>query len=402
VNCPSWNPELEVEALAAHEGLADRGELSRPQAEPITVASVWQMESPEVADQALGKSLEAFVYRRDGHPNDASLAHKLAKLHAAEGAVLTAQGMSAIAAVAISTLAPGKSIWLGEELYGKSHRLCQRFLAPWGSQVRLFDPTHPRDLDSLQKASVAMVLVETLSNPRLKVADLAALAQSTHAAGGILVVDNTFATHLLCQPLKLGADVVVESLSKQVNGHSDSMLGMVAIKQGEMVGRIQDAVSTFGMASSPLDCYLTQRGLLSLGVRMERACLNAAKLAEALSSRVGQELTDIDYPGLERHPQHALATKQLRGGYGWMLTLHLDLSRVDLHKFFARLRPEIPFVPSLGDTSTTVTHPISTSHRGLSADERRRLGIDHGTVRVSCGLEPTDWLVDRFMTGIST
>lgn len=395
-----WNADLEYRALTAG-GLAEsastadtRHSPSRPQAEPISVASVWQMNSPDAADAALSGN-GAFVYRRDGHPNQRSLAEKLALLHGAQRAVITAQGMSAIGAVALAALQPGSQVWLGHELYGKSSKLFDSDMARWGVATRWFDPTSAADIDKLKSSKTDLVLIETLTNPRVRLPQLGALAAATHAAGGILLVDNTFATHLLCQPLRHGADLVVESLSKQVNGHSDSMLGMLAGNDMELLERVRDVVSTFGMASSPLDCYLTHRGLMSLAVRMERACANALKLAQALEAL--EQVTCVDYPGLPSHPQHRLAGEQLRGGHGWMLSFHMDFTRAELQRLFSRLQPEIAFVPSLGDVSTTVSHPATTSHRGLSPPQRQTLGIGEGTIRVSCGIEPTEWLLERFL-----
>jgi cystathionine beta-lyase/cystathionine gamma-synthase len=357
------------------------------------------MESTAAADLALSGESGAFVYRRDGHPNERTLAEKLALLHGASRAVITAQGMSAIGAVALATLAPGAQVWIGDELYGKSSKLFCGEMARWNVTTRSFDVTSAADIAELAASRVALVLIETLSNPRLHVPDMAAIAAATHAAGGLLMVDNTFATHLLCQPLRLGADLVIESLSKQVNGHSDSMLGLVAGKDAHQLKRIQDVVSTFGLASSPLDCYLTHRGLMSLAVRMERACANALALASKLSELAAVET--VDYPGLPHHPQHALAARQLRGGFGWMLSFRIKANDQQLQHLLDRLKPEIQFVPSLGDVSTTVSHPASTSHRSLSAAARGQLGIGLGTIRVSCGIEPTDWLVERFLSALA-
>lgn len=387
-----WSEQLETWALAAPQPSPGQ---DQPQAESISVASVWQMESPTTADEALAGKSGAFVYRRDGHPNERSLSAKLAKSHHAARAIITAQGMSAIGAIALATLKPGDQVWIGHELYGKSIQLFVGEMTRWGVITRTFDPTSEAELEELSKSSASLVLVETMSNPRLRVPDLAAVAGATHSAGGLLLVDNTFATHLICQPLELGADLVIESLSKQVNGHSDAMLGLVAAKDIDLANRINSVVSTFGMASSPLDCYLTHRGLMSLALRIERACNNALALAQSLSKHA--MVKSVDYPGLETHPQYHLASSQLCGGYGWMLSFTINGSQVDVERVFRALRPEIPFAPSLGDITTTVSHPATTSHRVLTVPQRQQLGIEDGTIRVSCGAEPTDWLVQRFV-----
>lgn len=397
---PPWDPELEFTALEVqHAG--DGSE--RPQAEAISVSSVWQMDSPQAADDALaGKAsssgkegTSAFVYRRDGHPNDRNLAGKLAKLHAAEAACVTAQGMSAFAAIALSCLKPGAKVWIGDELYGKTSKLFLSDMQHWGVQVHLFDTCSKEDLERLASNEVDLVIAETITNPRIRVPDLSELARVTHKAGGRLVIDNTFATHLIARPLVFGADFVIESLSKQVNGHSDSMLGLVCGSDAKAMQPVSDAIKTFGLASSPLDCFLTHRGLLSLGLRVERACKNALALARALETL---HVIRVDYPGLTTHPQHELAKRQFQGGYGWMLTINLDIDRKTVDEIFQRLKPEIQFVPSLGDASTTISHPCTTSHRGYSHEQRNALGIGEGTIRISCGVEPTEQLVEKFIS----
>lgn len=394
IPCTPWPSELEQLAVrSSHE----QQTAQHPQAEAITLASVWQMPSPESADAALAGSGGDFVYRRDGHPNERSLAAKLASLHGACDAILTAQGMSAIAAVAMTVLKPGAQVWIANELYGKSHKLFSTEMKRWQVNVRCFNPTDPTEIIALQASQVDLVLVESISNPRTNIADLPALAEATHAAGGLLMVDNTFATHLLCRPLMYGADLVIESLGKIVNGQSDTMLGLLAAVDGNLGKRLRDTVSTFGMASSPMDCYLTHRSLHSLGVRMERACQNALALANGLAAL---KQVQVDYPGLVDHPQHELAGKQLSGGFGWMLALHIPSDPERLVNVFQQLRPEIAFVPSLGDANTTFSHPATTSHRGFSEPERAELGISYGTIRISCGIEPTDWLVDKFVSAV--
>lgn len=362
------------------------------------MSSVWQMESPETADAALQGKEGVFVYRRDGHPNERSLARKLAKLNGAAMAMVTSQGMSAIAATALALLKPGDHVWVASELYGKSVQLFTNDLARWGIGHQAFDPNDEKQLQRLADSNAKLVFVETLSNPRLRLAELDKLAAAKNASGSLLVVDNTFATHLICRPLDHGADIVVESLSKQVNGHSDAMLGMVATADAKIGGKIRDTLSTFGMASSPLDCFLTHRGLSTLAVRLERACNNAMELA--LSLRELPEVQQVDYPGLSEHPQHKACLGQLRGGFGWMLTFQLGTNWEGVHRLFHALSPAIPFLPSLGDVTTSVSHPASTSHRGLTREGRKALGITDGTIRVSCGIEPKDWLVNQFCAAI--
>lgn len=394
-----WPVELEIDALRnatelAVDWSADSPLGSLPQAEALSMASVWQMESLAAADASLTASANSYAYRRVEHPNARSLATKLAHLHGAEQAVVTAQGMSGMAAVALANLRPAARVWLSEELYGETSQLFSQRLQRWQVETNVFDPTNPAHLRALSEQAVDMVVIETMTNPRLHVADIAQVAQATKLAGGVLVVDNTFATHLLCQPLRLGADFVVESLGKQVNGHSDGMAGFVGGRDAQRMAEVASVVKTFGLTSSPLDCYLTHRGLLSLAVRMQRVCANALALAEFLTQV--PVVRRVDYPGLKQHSEHSVACQQFMGGFGWMVTFHVDLDRDGVERLLTTLRPEIRFVPSLGDVSTTVSHPLSTSHRGSAPQTLASLGIGTGTLRVSCGLEPTQWLIDCF------
>ena len=357
------------------------------------------MRNPQDADSALAGESDAFVYRRDGHPNDTQLCSKLAQMHGSGYGNLVAQGMSALSAVALTVLPKDGLVWVADELYGKSIVLFEKALSRHGVRLHKFDPTSLSALEQLAASRPNLVLVETLSNPRLRMPDLTALAKATHDGGGLLLVDNTFATPLHCRPLEFGADIVVESLGKQVNGHSDAMLGLIVCKDVQLNQEVKDTVSTFGFSSSPLDCYLTNRGLMTLPLRIERASSNATDLAKSLE---GHRLVEqVDYPGLEAHPQYELASAQMQGGYGWMLAMHLDADEARVERLFERLLPEIPFAPSLGDVCTTVSHPHSTSHRGFTDEQRRELGITMGTIRISCGLEPSEWLTEKFLDALS-
>ncbi len=392
-----WLAELEIAALQTPVPSAGA---NLPQADSLALTSVWQLESPSAADSAMTGQGESFVYRRVAHPNARSLANKLATLHGATRAVVTAQGMSAIAAIALTGLQPGARVWMGEELYGETSQLLGQRLARWQIEVHTFDPCDAEQVAQLATSRVDYVFIETLTNPRLRMPDLTRLAEATHQAGGKLVVDNTFATHLLCRPLPLGADLVVESLGKQVNGHSDGMVGMIAGHDPQLMDELARTIKTFGWTSSPLDCYLTQRGLLTMAVRLERACANALALAMCLSTC--KAIQQVDYPGLTDSPSRCLAEQQFRGGFGWMICFQVAPDRALVERLFAALRPEIRFVPSLGDVNTTLSHPVSTSHRNTAPQTLERLGIDEGTIRVSCGIEPTQWLVERFSSALAS
>jgi cystathionine beta-lyase/cystathionine gamma-synthase len=242
-----------------------------------------------------------------------------------------------------------------------------------------------------------MVVLETITNPRLSVPDLQSIIQFVKSVSRdiVVMVDNTFATPVLCQPLSLGADLVMESLSKFVCGHGDVMLGMLAGTDA-IWGRIRPVVSAFGLASSPLDCWLTTRGLATLPVRMKHASQLAMQLAAKLEHHAALET--VDYPGLTSSPSYQTATSLLKGRYGNMVTIHLKkVTGKDINSlaqlFIERVSNVVPFCPSLGDAKTTLSHPASTSHRSYAAAELEKIGVHAGTLRFSCGLEEPDEVV---------
>ena len=379
---------------------------SQPQTEPLHLSGVWRMETTEQADALLAGKAEGFDYRREGHPNATSLAEALRVVHAADESIVTAQGMSAIAIAAMALLQPGDRVLLGQPLYGRTSFFIKKDLARWGI---LFEDVQVTDTNAWIQAfrkPARMVIIETITNPRLNVPDIESIARVAHQYGGratsesgtIVLVDNTFATPVLCQPLALGADLVMESLSKFVCGHADAMLGLLCGRR-VVWDRIRQTMVSFGMTSSPLDCWLTQRGLASLPVRMAHAASSAFELAKAIEDHPAISL--LDYPGLPSHSDHAIAKKQFNGTFGNMVTLKLRGGLKSAQRFISAVASDIPFCPTLGEAQTTLSHPVSTSHRSYSEEHLKSLGIDGGTLRFSIGLEPNGWLTEKFLSGLS-
>jgi cystathionine beta-lyase/cystathionine gamma-synthase len=392
---PSIKPlsNAQLEAICSHPPLP-KISTGHPHTQPIHLSVVWECESPQQADAMLGQPGSGYVYRRDGHPNASSLADQLGALHQAEKTLLTAQGMSALGLAFLGQLNPGNHVVLSRQLYGKTLQLAGHELQRWGITSQQVDvQDHVAIAAACEHPKFKMLVAETIANPCLEIANIPTLADVAHQRNGVLLIDNTFATPLLCRPLELGADLVMESLSKFVCGHGDVMLGLICGK-AHAWGNIQSLCSMLGMASSPLDCWLTQRGLTTLPLRIQQACQNALRLAEFLSEHPAIET--VFYPGLQAHPQHDLATRQLAGRYGHVLSFRLKGRGEAVNRLMARMKETIPFCPSLGESQTTFSHPASTSHRGLSATEKAILGIDDGLVRLSCGIEPTEWLVKLF------
>ncbi len=378
---------------------------SQPQTEPLHLSGVWRMESTEQADALLAGSASGFVYRREGHPNASSLAESLRVVHGADKAMVTAQGMSAISIAAMALLKPGDRVLLGQPVYGRTSFFFRQDLARWGI---VFEDVNVTDNNAWVRAfrkPARMVIIETITNPRLNVPDIETIAKISHQSGGeatseggtVVLVDNTFATPVLCQPLALGADLVMESLSKFVCGHADAMIGLLCGKT-TVWDRMHQTMVSFGMTSSPLDCWLTQRGLASLPVRMAHAATSALELAKSIESH--PSISQLDYPGLPSHSDHAIAKNQFNGTFGNMLTMKLKGGLRSAQRFIAAVGSDIPFCPTLGEAQTTLSHPASTSHRSYSQEHLESLGIDGGTLRFSIGLEPNGWLTEKFLAGV--
>jgi len=371
---------------------------TRPHALPIFPSSVWECDSPQQADALLSGQQAGFVYQRDGHPNAALLAEKLQLLHRAERGIVTGSGMAALAAVLLAVLRTGDHVLLGQGLYGKTHTLFAQEAARLGIACSTVDATDPRQVAAAIQPQTRLIVVETIANPLLSVVDVAALAEVAAKHQRLLLVDNTFASPLLCRPLALGADLVMESLTKVLNGHSDVVLGFVG-GQAAAFERVPGVVSTWGLASSPFDCWLAWRGLATAHLRVERACENARIAAELLASQ-RPKVTAVHYPGLPQHPQHRLATQQFGGRYGTIVTFELAGGRPAADAFIAAAARYIPFCPSLGELSTTLSHPETTSHRGLTPSQRQALGITGGTIRLSLGTESPEFVREALIEGL--
>ena len=379
---------------------------SLPQTEPLHLSGVWRMESTEQADALLAGTAPGFVYRREGHPNATSLAEALRVVHGADESIVTAQGMSAISIAAMALLKPGDRVLLGQPVYGRTSFFIKKDLARWGIEFEDVNVTDTSAwLHAFRKPS-RMVIIETITNPRLNVPDIESIAHLAHQYGGqatsetgtVVLVDNTFATPVLCQPLALGADLVMESLSKFVCGHADAMLGLLCGRSA-VWNRMRQTMVSFGMTSSPLDCWLTQRGLASLPVRMAHAASSALELAKSIEDHPA--ISQLDYPGLPSHSDHTIAKKQFNGTFGNMLTLQLNGGLRSAQRFIAAVASDIPFCPTLGEAQTTLSHPASTSHRSYTEEQLEALGINGGTLRFSVGLEPNGWLTEKFLLGLS-
>jgi cystathionine beta-lyase/cystathionine gamma-synthase len=370
---------------------------STPLVPPLYQSSVYTLPDLDALDRVINALEPGFIYARDAHPNARQLAGRLAALEGGQWGLVCGSGMAALSAILLATLQQGGRVVASNRLYGRTTQLLQQELSRFGVQAALVDTG---DLAQVQQALVQaparVLLVETLSNPLLRVADLDALGRLAREHGCLLVVDNTFATPVLARPLERGAHLVMESLTKMIGGHSDVTLGLVC-GSGDLLPEVSQVVSIWGLASNPFDCWLAERGLATLPLRLRAASANAAALADWLPGRRG--VTRVVYPGRADHPDHELATRVLGGGSGNMLCFELEGGREAVNRFLRRATG-VPFSPSLGHTTTTCSHPATTSHRYVSPAERQRQGIGDGLIRLSVGVEDLEHIQRELAKGL--
>ncbi len=375
---------------------ADLGS-STPLVPPLYQSSVYTLPDLDALDRIMDGVEPGYIYARDGHPNARQLAAKLAHYESGHWGVLCGSGMAAISGILLATLQQGDRVVASNRLYGRTTALLEQELSRFGVKTALIDSNDLAHVRNALATPARILFVETMSNPLLRVSDLRQLAELAHANNCLLVVDNTFATPVLVRPLELGADLVMESLTKMIGGHSDVTLGVVCGKD-ELQTEVAQAVSIWGLASAPFDCWLAERGLATLVLRMRTAMDNAAVLARWLTEQ--RKVSRVVYPGLPDHPDHELASSLLWGGHGNMLCFELPGGRDAVNRFLHRARA-IPFSPSLGNTTTTCSHPATTSHRYVSPREKERQGISDGLIRLSVGCEDVEEIKKEMTRGLS-
>jgi cystathionine beta-lyase/cystathionine gamma-synthase len=369
---------------------------TEPLVPPIFPAAVYRCSDPQQAADLLSGRLPGYVYSRDGHPNADLLSEKCRELHAAEKACVTGTGMGALAAALLALLQAGDHVVVSDQLYGRSLLLFTSEAARLGISSTIVNACDLQATAAAFAPRTKLLIVETITNPTLRVPDIAALSRLAHDRGAWLLADNTFAGPVVCRPLTLGADLVMESLTKSMNGHSDVNLGLLC-GSGTLWERLPLVLSAWGLASSPFDCWLASRGLGTFALRSERSCQNALLVARGLAQE--RKLEALHYPGLEQHPDHALARRQFGERFGSMVTFTLAGGTPAAERFIRAVAEQIPFSPSLGDLSTTLSHPESTSHRNLTPDARAALGIFGGTIRLSVGIESPDSILAALTAG---
>jgi cystathionine gamma-synthase len=370
---------------------------SKPLVPPIYQSSVYTLPDLDTLDLIMNAEADGYIYARDGHPNGHFLAQQILEMENGSWALVCGSGMAAISAALLALIEQGDRIVASNRLYGKTTQLFRDELTRFGVKTVFVDPCDLDEIEAALKEPAKVLFLETMSNPLLRIVDIAAVVKLCKARNCQLIVDNTFATPELIKPLELGAAMVIESLTKMMSGHSDVTLGVVC-GRGDLGLQIGPVVSIWGFSANPFDCWLTSRGLATLGIRMKAACHNAAQLALWLREQPG--VAQVIYPGLESHPDHALAQRLLGEYPGNMLCFEVKGGRAAVNRFLHNC-PEVPFSPSLGNVTTTLSHPALTSHRYVSPAEKRRQGITDGLIRLSVGIEDVRSIQQVMSRGLS-
>lgn len=378
---------------AVHVGnTIDHKMVTRSKTMPIYETSVFTYDSLEQLDDYLLGNKNNYMYSRLGNPNGRALEKLVATLEMGEDAAVVSSGMAAISTALIAMLSAGDHLIVSKEAYGGTLSLVNKELSRLGISCSLVDINDEVNLINHIRPNTKAILTEITSNPLLTIANIPLISKISKQFGLLLMVDNTFMTPILYKPLLDGADMVIHSTTKYINGHSD-VTGGIIVSNEERIAKCKRVLANLGTSINPLECWLTYRGAKTLSLRMKQHSSNAIKLAEYLETH--KKIKKVFYPGVPSHKQYTLANDMFKKGYGGMLSFAMedDLSLVDrMIKNFNMVK----LAPSLAGLSTTISHPTKTSHRGFTESELKNIGISHGTIRVSVGIEDFEDIREDF------
>src|SRR6516165_1208234 len=356
--------------------------------EPATgavVAPIYQTSTYVYAE--LGKTRSGYDYARTNHPNRKALERTVAKLEGGQSAYVFSSGMAGIDAV-FRLLRPGDHVVISEAVYGGVYRLTTQLLVHFGLEFSFVDTTDPAVVLGALRPNTKMIYIETPTNPTMRITDITAMGKLANERHATLVVDNTFLTPYLQRPIELGAHVVVHSLTKYLNGHSDATGGAVVLTRSEDAEKIYFIQRSAGTGLAPMNCFLVSRGIKTLAVRMDRHNSNGMAVAAFLESH--PKVKRVIFPGLASHPQHEIAKRQQRG-FGGMLSF--DLGSLEAAKKLLNHVRICSLAESLGGVETLISHPALMTHASVPQEIQKQIGITQGLVRLSVGIEDVEDLI---------
>ena len=357
--------------------------------EALFLTSGYAYASAEQAEATFKGEAEHYQYSRFGNPTVTMFENRLAALEGAEACRATSTGMSAVFFALLALLKSGDRIVAARQLFGSCHYIVTDLLPKYGIQSELVDGGDLAQWEKALAKPTQAVLFESPSNPMLDIVDVKAVCDLAHKAGATVVLDNAFATPILQRPLEFGADVVVHSATKYIDGQGRTLGGAVLGSKEFIIDKLQPIIRNTGPSLSPFNAWVLVKGLETLGLRVERHCANARRVADALAAHpaIGRVL----YPGRPDHPQHALAAKQM-SDFGGVVTFDVKAGKPAAFAALNRLQI-VDISNNLGDAKSLITHPATTTHMRIGAEERAKLGITDGTVRLSVGLEDAEDIV---------
>jgi cystathionine gamma-lyase len=331
---------------------------------------------------------KGFEYSRSGNPTRQNFEEAIAALEKADHAIAFSSG-SAVTATIVMALAQGGHAIIVNDVYGGTYRYFTRVAATQGIRSTFLDLLDPHNIENAFQADTKLVWIETPTNPTLRLVDIRAVARLTHEHNAILIVDNTFMSPYFQNPLDLGADIVAHSVTKYINGHSDVVMGVAATRDKSIYDKLAFFINAMGSVPSPFDAWLANRGLKTLALRMRQHEKNAMAIARALEGHDSVE--EVIYPGLESHPQHALAMKQMKG-YGGMVSFRIKGGFQEAETFLKNTKL-FTLAESLGGVESLAEHPARMTHASLSEESRLAVGVTDNLIRLSVGVEDVEDLV---------
>jgi O-succinylhomoserine sulfhydrylase len=382
---------FETQAIRAQQKRSANNEHSAP----IYMTSSFVFDTAEDMRAAFADEKDAFIYSRYTNPNINEFVDKMCLLEGAEAGVATATGMAAIFTTFMAILKSGDHVLSCSSVFGATHTIFNKYFPKWNMSYSYFNANHPEEIEKLIQANTKFIYIETPTNPAIEVIDLAFVSAIAKKHGLLLIVDNCFATPYLQQPIKFGADLVIHSATKYIDGQG-RVLGGVVVGKKELIHEIYLFGRITGPSLSPFNSWVLSKSLETLSLRMERHCENALHIATELDKHPKVEF--VKYPFLSSHPHYAIAKRQMKMG-GGIVTFSIRGGYEPAKKFMDALNM-IRISPNLGDSRTIATHPASSTHCKLSEEERLSVGILPGLIRVSVGLEHKEDILNDILQAL--
>lgn len=358
---------------------------------PIYQTATYVQEAPGIN--------KGYDYARTNNPTRAALETIIAQLEGGKHGFAFSSGLAAIDAI-IKTLKAGDEIVAVDDIYGGAYRLFTLVYQKFGLKIHYVDTTDASNVIDYLNENTKLVWLESPTNPTLKISDIKTISELAHKAGALVVIDNTFATPILQNPLELGADYVMHSATKYLGGHSDLIAGLVVVKDDKLAEELKFIQNSSGGILGPQDCFLVIRGIETMAIRVERQCENAAKVADFLAAH--PDVDHVNYPGLASHKNHEIAKVQQNGLYGGMVSFSLKNDTEDAALAVVTATKYFKLAESLGGVKSLLCHPSQMTHKSVPREKRLSSGINDSLIRLSCGIEDADDLIEDLKQAFNT